>query len=253
METTRFAARLVAGAVTFLMAPGVFVVSAQTPVAREGIAKPFKVVTMSASQREVITKIAVQEGDRIKQGDILVSLEAEKQKLAVERLAQMQEKAQFDFNAAKRHFEANVTSRDDMLAKQVEMKRLQAELDIAKVEASQREMVAPLTGVVVHRFHEPGEAVNEAEAILQVMDSDRLLLLFYLEAPMLSVIKLGDELDVAFPEATPVARRRATINFIDPEVDGRSGMFRVRLLMDNADHALRPGMKVQALFPEVKK
>ncbi len=226
---------------------------AQTPNFREGVAKPFKVVTMSASLREVITKVTVDEGDRIKQGDLLVSLEAEKQKLAVERLVQMQEKAQFDFNASKRLFEANVSSRDDMLAKQVEMKRLQAELDIAKVEVSQREMLAPLTGVVVHRFHEPGEAVNEAEPILQVMDADRLLLLFYLEAPMLSVVKMGDELEVSFPEVASTPKRKAKVNFIDPEVDGRSGMFRVRLLMDNTDHALRPGMKVRAVFPEVKK
>jgi hypothetical protein len=39
---------------------------------------------------------------------------------------------------------------------------------------------------------------------------------------------------------------------IDPEVDARSGMFRVRLLMDNSDHAIRPGMKVRGMFAEVK-
>ena len=132
------------------------------------------------------------------------------------------------------------------------MKRLQTELKMAHAEIAEREMLAPLTGVVVHRLREPGEAVNEAEPILQVMDSDKLLLLFYLEAPMLSLIKMGDELDVAFPEMTPAVERKAKINFIDPEVDARSGMFRVRLLMDNSDQAVRPGMKVRAAFPELK-
>jgi len=63
---------------------------------------------------------------------------------------------------------------------------------------------------------------------------------------------MGDELDVAFPEMTPAVERKAKINFIDPEVDARSGMFRVRLLMDNSDQAVRPGMKVRAAFPELK-
>ena len=237
-----------------LACAGLLAISAQAgpPTFREGVAKPFKVVTMSASLREVITKMEVEEGDRITQGQLLVSLEAEKEKLAAERLVQMIAKAQFDYNASKRLFEQNVSSKDDMLAKEVDLKRLQAELKIATAEVGEREMLAPLTGVVVHRYHEAGEAVNEAEPILQVMDADKLLLLFYLEAPMLSVLKPGEEIAVAFPEMTPTVERKAKINFIDPEVDARSGMFRVRLLMDNADHAVRPGMKVRGNFPEVK-
>jgi membrane fusion protein, multidrug efflux system len=219
---------------------------------REGVAKPFRVVTMSASLREVITSINVEEGDRIQAGQVLVSLEAEKEKLAAERTVQLIAKAQFDYNAAKRLFEQNISSRDDMLSKEVDLKRLETELKIANAEVAEREMVAPLTGVVVHRYHEPGEAVNEAEPILQVMDADKLLLLFYLEAPMLSLLKMGDEIDVVFPEMTPEVERKAKIHFIDPEVDARSGMFRVRLLMDNTDQAVRPGMKVRGAFPELK-
>jgi len=225
---------------------------AELPVYHEGVAKPFNVVTISASLRDRITKIAVEEGDRITQGQVLVSLEAEKEKLSADRLVQMVAKAQFDFNAAKRLFEQNVSSKDDMLLKEVDLKRMQAELNIAKAEVAQRELLSPLTGVVVHRYHEPGEAVNEAEPILQVMDSDKLLLLFYLEAPMLSVLKTGDEVAVTFSEMVPAVERKAKINFIDPEVDARSGMFRVRLLMDNSDHAIRPGMKVRGMFAEVK-
>lgn len=219
---------------------------------REGVAKPFKVVTMSASLREMITKISVEEGDRITEGQVLVNLESEKERLAVERTEQLIEKAQFDYNAAKRLFEQNVSSKDDMLSKEVDLKRLQTELRMAKAEVAEREMPAPLTGVVVRKFHEPGEAVNEAEPVLQVMDSDKLLLLFHLEAPMLSVLKMGDEIDVVFPEITPAVERKGKIHFIDPEVDARSGLFRVRLLMDNADQAVRPGMKVRGAFPELK-
>lgn len=234
--------------VTLLAVPA----RAQQVASHEGVAKPFKVVTMSASLREVVTKISVEEGDRITEGQVLVNLESEKEKLAVERTEQLIAKAQFDYNAAKRLYEQNVSSKDDMLSKEVDLKRLQTELKMAKAEVAEREMLAPLTGVVVLRLHEPGEAVNEAEPVLQVMDSDKLLLLFHLEAPMLSVLKLGDEIEVTFPEMTPTVQRKAKIHFIDPEVDARSGMFRVRLLMDNADQAVRPGMKVRGAFPELK-
>lgn len=226
---------------------------AQTPAPstewHEGVAKPFRAVILSASLREVITNIAVQEGDRIKAGQVVVTLESAKEKVAVERLQLMLEKAQFDHNAAKRLFEQNVSSKDEALAKELELKRITADLKIAAAEVAEREIKAPLTGVVVHRLHEVGEAVNEAEAIMQVMEVDRLLLLFHLEAPMLSVLKQGQEIEVVFPELSPPLQSRAKVDFIDPEVDARSGLFRTRLLLDNKDGQARPGMKVRAKFP----
>lgn len=216
---------------------------------REGVAKPFRTVILSASLREMITSIAVEEGDRVTEGQVLVSLEAEKEKVAVERLQLMLEKAQFDFNAAKRLFEQNVSSKDEMMVKEVEMKRIKAELKIAEAEVAEREIHSPLTGVVVHRFHEPGEAINESEPMLQVMDADRLLLLFHLEATQLPSIHLGQELAVRFPEMPATKAGTAKVNFIDPEVDSRSGLFRVRLLLENKEGLFRPGLRVQAAFP----
>ena len=216
---------------------------------REGVAKPLRMVTLSASLREVITQITVEEGDRVKVGQVLVNLEAAKEKVAVERLGLMLEKAVFDYNAAKRLYEQNVSSKDEALAKELEMKRLKAEIKIAEAEVKEREVCSPLNGVVVHRFHEPGEAVNEAEPMLELIDVDRLLLLFNLETPLLTRLKLGQEIEVNFPEISPPVQRRAKIQFIDPQVDARSGLFRVRLLLDNQDGAARPGMKASAKFP----
>lgn len=241
----------------FILLPAFAIFSAsgmaQTPAAspewREGVAKPFRAVILSASLREVITSIAVAEGDRVQEGQVIVNLEAAKEKVAVERLQLMLEKAQFDYNAAKRLFEQNVSSKDEALAKELELKRIKADLKIAEAEVAEREIKAPLTGVVVHRLHEVGEAVNEAEPIMQVMEVDRLLLLFHLEATMLSVLKKGQEVEVTFPELSPPLQRRAKVDFIDPEVDARSGLFRARLLLDNRDGQARPGMKVRAKFP----
>ncbi|QIF04546.1 efflux RND transporter periplasmic adaptor subunit [Roseimicrobium sp. ORNL1] len=223
--------------------------AADKPQLTEGVVKPFRAVTISASIREIIRKIHVEEGDRIKEGQPLVSLLSEKQQLAVERYDQMISKAQFDYNAAKRLFDQNVSSRDDALAKEVELKRLQAELNIAKADLAEREILAPLTGVVVRKFKESGESISENDPILQVMTTDQVLLLFHLEASQLSSIKLDQEYAVQFPEMPDVKGLKAKVTFIDPEVDARSGLFRVRLLLDNKEGLVRPGLRVLAPFP----
>jgi RND family efflux transporter MFP subunit len=229
---------------------GVAMVSGADGGLKEGVVKPFRSVIVSASIREIIRKVHVEEGDRITEGQLLVSLQSEKQQLAVERYEQMISKAQFDFNAAQRLFEQKVASRDDALAKEVDLKRLQADLRIAKAELAEREILAPLTGVVVRKLKESAESISENDPILQVMEADKLLLLFHLEAAQLPLIRLGQELSVKFPEMPAVTGVKAKINFIDPEVDSRSGLFRVRLLMDNKEGLVRPGLRCQAVFPE---
>lgn len=215
----------------------------------DGVVKPYKAVIISASLREIIRKIEVSEGERIKEGQMLVRLESEKQRLSIERYALVISKATFDQKAAQRLFEQNVASRDDAMNKDIELKRLQVEQDIAKAELADREIKSPISGVVVRKLKESGESVNETEPILQIMETDRLLLLFYLEADMLSSVKLGQELATRYPELSPDTVKKAVVDFIDPEVDARSGLFRVRLLLDNKDDSIKPGMRAQAEFP----
>ena len=218
---------------------------------REGFSKPLQSVVLSASLREVITEVHVDEGEEIKEGQVLVSLENAKELIAVERIEQMIQKAEFDYNASKALFLENVDSEETMLTDKMELNRLQAELKMAKAEVAEREILSRFDGVVVYRYHEPGEAVNESEPLVKIIAVKELLLLFYLEAEMLSSLELGEKIPVKFPETNPVVTTNAQVHFIDPEIDDRSGTFRVRLLMDNSKSLVRPGMKVMGNFSHI--
>ncbi len=225
----------------------------QELVGKEGVVKPFREVTVSASIREIIAELAFEEGDTVEAGQVVAKLRSEKQSLAVERLAQMLRKAEFDYNAAKRLFEQKVASRDDAFESEVELRRIEAELAIAKAELQERSIVAPIDGVIVRKFKESGESIAENDPILQLLQTNQLLLLFHLEAPLLSKVKVGQEFAVHFPEMPEVKGAKAVLNFIDPEVDSRSGLFRVRLLLKNEKGLVRPGLRVIANFPEAPK
>jgi RND family efflux transporter MFP subunit len=216
---------------------------------REGVAKPFREVTVSVSIREIIDEMKVEEGEVVKKGQVVATLRSEKQALAVDRLLQMTRKAEFDYNAAKRLFEQKVASRDDAFESEVELRRLEAELGMARADLEERKIVAPISGVVVRKFKESGESIAENDPILQLLEVKQLLLLFHLEASLLSKVKLGQEFAVRFPEIPEIDGCRAKVMFIDPEVDSRSGLFRVRLLLDNEDGLVRPGLRVLADFP----
>lgn len=225
--------------------------AAQEQVATEGVVKPLRQVTVSASIREIVNEVTVEEGDLVEKGQVLARLRSRKQALAVERLQQMIRKAEFDYNAAKRLFEQKVASRDNAFEAEVELKRLEAELAIAEADLSERSILAPLSGVVVRKFKESGESIAENDPILQLLETRQLLLLFHIEASLLSKIQLGQEFAVRFPEMPELEAATAKLVFIDPEIDSRSGLFRVRLLLENEKGIIRPGLRVVVNFPPV--
>ena len=216
----------------------------------DGIVKPFRTLNLSTSLREIIAKIHVSEGQRVEPGQILVELQSNKQKFAVNRLKELTKKAEYDHRTVDSLYAKKVASREEVLARRTELMRLKAELGIAEADVAERTLAAPFRGVVVERFKEPAESTTENDPILRIVETDRLLLLFLLDATLLPKVKMGQNITVQFPQLPALAKTSATIHFIDPEVDPRSGLFRVRLLLDNRSGKIRPGLRVRGEFPQ---
>jgi multidrug efflux pump subunit AcrA (membrane-fusion protein) len=58
-------------------------------------------------------------------------------------------------------------------------------------------------------------------------------------------LAIGQTVPVSFPEYQG-PERAGTIDFIDPRIDGASGLVRVKVLIDNADRKLIAGMRGNA-------
>jgi membrane fusion protein, multidrug efflux system len=228
---------------------GMFLPGSGLAVEVEGTALPFQRVVVSSPIEEVVDLMNVREGESVKAGHLLARLSNRRERLQVERLDALLQKARFDFESVQRLFERQIESREALLEKEAELKRLEAERGIALFEAEQREIKSPIDGVVVRCFKESGESVGRVEPIVEVIDASRLLLLFHLDSRFQGRVAPGEAIPVAFPEAVGGAAE-ATVHFIDPEVDAKSGLFRVRLLLPNPEGRLKPGLRVTARFPD---
>lgn len=121
-----------------------------------------------------------------------------------------------------------------------------ADVSLARERLSQRSVVAPFAGRIVRKAREVGEWVGEGEAIAELVSLEEL------EARL----DLPEALAVGVTEgSTPVrVRVRAlnadlagTISSVMPDVDTRSRLVPVRVLLTNAEGRLRPGMSVTGL------
>lgn len=213
--------------------------AAAAPV--EVVLEPVRAMTVSAPVDGVLAKVAVEEGDTVKPGDLLVEFEHGEENLQVERAAEVLRKREFDYRGAQQLFTENMTSETDTLEKEIELKV--ARIDHAQaVERRDRRIVrAVQPGTVVERHHVAGEYVERGEPLLAMVDQSELDARFYV-APEVG-LQLRHDATVWLHVPQVGATRRCRIVFIDPQVDPSSGLMRGRARVDNTDGVIKPGLR----------
>ena len=215
----------------------------------QGLALPIRQVIVSSPVfQEIITRILVDEGDTVQEGQELLKLRSEKEELEVQRTRKLIELGEFKARGAETLFKEKMGSREKALEEQ-------AQLDLARILHSQAEVVlrektvrSPLSGIVVKKYKEAGEAVERAEKLFEVVNINQILVQFYLDAKLLHAVRENLEVAVRFPVLGPDPFK-GRITFIDPRIDAGSGLFRVKVLLENPGHKIKPNMRGSAEFP----
>lgn len=230
--------------------------------------QPHQVVQLGSAVPGLIERIAVERGDMVTRGQVLVQLAAhvERASLAVarERAAQTGEAvvAQSSSELAQRELErANELYRQQFVSrtyldKQVaeaqvaggrseqasERRRLASlEVDLAVAQLEQRRIRAPLAGVVIERYLSAGEFVDD-KPVLRIAAIDPLRVDVLVPAAAFGQIEPGMTATVV-PELFNRGEHLAVVKTVDRVIDAPSNTFRVRLELPNPNGALPAGLR----------
>ena len=122
----------------------------------------------------------------------------------------------------------------------------------AEQQLEYTELVAPMDGVVLSTSAEAGEYLNAASPVLTLGQMDKPWLRAYINETDLGRIKLGQEVQVTtdtFPDKTYSGR----VSYISSQAEFTPKtvqtfeervklMYRIKVMLDNIDHELKPGM-----------
>ncbi len=124
---------------------------------------------------------------------------------------------------------------------------LARELSVVQAQLSLRTVRSPFHGVVVDRFMNPGERVEE-KPLLRIAMIDPLRVEVMLPVAHFGSIGAGASLTVHpdLPNADPVAAR---VTRVDKVIDAASNTFRVRLSLPNPGHKLPAGLRCRVDLP----
>ncbi len=215
----------------------------------DALIQPFLSVVISAPVRGAISEMEVREGDTVAQAQVLARLDSVLEELEVDRTGKIFERKQFDNEGTAKLFADNMTSADEALEKRIEADIAKIDNKKAMRELELRNIRAPMPGIVVKRLFEKGEWVEAGDDIFEMVSMDEVYAEMLLDAVESFELKVGQKLSVRIPVAGGESVFEGKIDYIAPVVDASSGLVRIKVLLPNADHRIRPGLRGKALLP----
>jgi RND family efflux transporter MFP subunit len=221
----------------------------------QGLVLPFKQVSVSSPVlQDNVKDIEVDEGDQVKQGDVLAHLLNDRETLEVKRCENLIKRAEFEYKGMKTLADEKLATQDSEVEKETDLEAAKIEYSLAVVALDEKTIKSPLSGIVVKRYKEPGESVDRMEKLFDIVNIDQVYIQFYLEPGLIEKLAVKDKIPVRFPAYNGGTQQfEATVAFIDPRIDAASGLFRVKLLLDNPSHDIRAGMRGEADFGKPAK
>jgi RND family efflux transporter MFP subunit len=252
----------------------VAIVMTQTVAAQEwagsGITEPYRDATVSTTVVGTVTAIAITEGQFVRQSQLLIELDSELERFEVDRRRLIAEStveldsAEREMELRRRDFqstsklyeETRSVSEDELLQKELEFRLAEAQFErlrvaeareaiehqIAEAQLEERRISAPFNGVIVRTFVEVGENSGAQQALVRIVDTSRIRLVAHLEPETARRLRRGQAVTVRLQEFTNPITRRGTVEFISPVVDPSSGLQEVKVLINNSDAGVSPGV-----------
>jgi membrane fusion protein (multidrug efflux system) len=203
-------------------------------------------VDVSVQQPGTIETMYVEAGERVRTGQRILRLDTDLERARLERLNNAVESAQ-------REFERTQRLKDDGLATPQELDRARTELRDAKLQLKQAELTleratlrSPTSGVVLRRRVDSGEHASPGRPVVTIADLSTLEIAAAVPASRIGAIEEGDTLDVEIP---PIGETvEGTVVRRPERVDPETRTYPVEIHVDNANGAIRPGMRASLTF-----
>ncbi|HDI45883.1 MAG TPA: efflux RND transporter periplasmic adaptor subunit, partial [Candidatus Omnitrophica bacterium] len=224
-----------------------------------GTVKSVPALELKFETNGIIKTMNVKEGDKVRKGNILATLDPRDVKLEIQWAQSKLNAAQAEYNAALKRYQvikrlyevgANIKDRLD---------QAQAELDVAKskIEVAHKELAlskakmeklklkAPADGIIGKREKDVGEFITPNDVILTLLEPENTYVEVGIIEKDIYKIKTGQRVKVKV-DTYPTRIFFGYVENIFPEIDERTRTMNVRIRVLDPGRLLKPGMFARA-------
>ena len=197
--------------------------------------------TVVAKAPGVVKKILVEEGNYVKQGQILARLDDEQQVYKLKQAKANLNKLQNEYERSKGLYEKNLISADAFDKVKYDFDAAKASYDLADLDLKYAAIRAPIGGVVSNRFIKVGNMIQLNQETFRITDFDPLNAVLFVPERHLNKLAKGQNVKIGV-DALANYSFEGIIDRISPVVDPQSGTFKVTAIVRDPENKLKPGM-----------
>jgi multidrug efflux system membrane fusion protein len=190
----------------------------------------------------VITKLPVKEGQRVRQGDLVLSLDNADKIAAVEMAKQVVSQREAEMEAAERLARTGNMAKLTLDSARSALSTARSQLEAAKAEEDKTEVHAPFDGVIDKVPVEQGSSVQVGAEVATILALDPVIAAGEVSERDLDHVRLGDEADIRLIDGRRV---KGTIRYISREAAAATRTFRVEVAIPNSDLKIPAGMTAE--------
>lgn len=204
-----------------------------------------EIVNLAARAGGRILRLGVQEGQVVKQGQLLMQLDQTQQRAELASAIATMEANKKDFQ------------RYDYLAKQGAASAIQrdrfreayissmADVQARRADLGFNNLQAPIAGVISDLVVKAGDVIQEGDPFTKIIRNDRLFARIDLPAVRSAQVRRGQRVILQTPDGSRTMAQ-GTVDFVDPNVDPTTQGLLVKSVFSNPGGVLRNGQRLRA-------
>ncbi len=189
----------------------------------------------------VLLRLMVEEGDAVRQGQVLARLDDASPRLSLAKAEATLRKLEADYRRADEMFGRKLLSLEEHDKTKCDLDNQRAVHDLSRLELSYTNVIAPIDGVIGKRMVKEGNLIQINQPLFHIVDFDPLLGVLNVPERELNILKPGQPVSMSV-DTLPGQRFPGVIERVSPVVEAASGTFRVTCRFNATLQTLKPGM-----------
>ena len=209
-------------------------------------------VELSPEVAGKVTGIFFEEGQRVKEGDLLLTLNDEELKAELQK-EKYTKKLREDIESRQRQLlQREAISQEEYDNALTELNTTNAQIQIIEARLDKTRITAPFDGVAGLRQVSPGSFISPSDPITRIYNLNPAKLEFSIPGKYASEIKAGRRINFTVDGIT--GNFQGTVYAVEPRVDPRTRTLNLRAYAENPEDQLLPGQfaRIELVLAEIE-
>lgn len=207
----------------------------------QGQIQPWQEVQVKAQVSGRVERILKQQGERVSAGDTLLVLSDEGRTNRLQEARALLKLREKELESANTLEKSRFVSETEVSRLQSAAAQAEAGLEEAKLAAQYGRPVAPFDGVINRRHVEPGDLVNPADPLMDLVQIDRLKITAFIPQQQVAALEEGQPVTM---ELLDGRTKQGEVSFISYSADSQTRSYYFEVVTENPEHLRVAGASV---------